>query len=167
MIFLKRPLSHCTGENDLMGSSMIKWQKGVLQTWPKGCKMEGNLWFWTSRPSFWTPFVVFLMDGPIGSFSPVQGAYCMLRLWGRTQDIQAKSGICGNLFVIFVMFSKANYCTQNPTSLGNTHYEFIPSVQNQVLSISWGARILCVSGASFTILHGKVRSIFANWSMGI
>ncbi len=27
--------------------------------------------------------------------------------------------------------------------LGNTHYEFIPSIQNPVLSISWEARILC------------------------
>ncbi len=30
------------------------------------------------------------------------------------------------------------------TYLGNTHYEFIPSIQNPVLSISRGARILCV-----------------------
>ncbi len=29
------------------------------------------------------------------------------------------------------------------TYLGNTHYEFIPSIQNLVLSISWEARILC------------------------
>ncbi len=29
--------------------------------------------FWTLRHSFWTIFIVFIMDEPIGSFSPVHG----------------------------------------------------------------------------------------------
>ncbi len=47
------------------------------------------------------------------------------------------------------------------TYLGNTHYEFIPSIQNPVLSICWEARILCGRSDShkvfvFTFVSGKL-----------
>ncbi len=56
---------------------MTMW---VLYNRPNGCKMEANgsqerinMRFCTSRHSFCTHFVIFFMDEPIGSFSPVQG----------------------------------------------------------------------------------------------
>ncbi len=48
------------------------------------------------------------------------------------------------------------------TYLGNTLYEFNPSIQNPVLSISWEARILCVLGRKnsrgYTHIHVRIDS---------
>ncbi len=59
---------------------MRKWQKGFCTNDLKGAKWIER----TSRHSFWTLFVVFLIDEPQGSYSPVHGgliAALYLQIW--------------------------------------------------------------------------------------
>ncbi len=80
---MKSSLSPCTGENDPMGSSMKKQQKGFCtpdQRATSGGLTESDTGHFEPQGPVFKPFLsFFITDEPIGSFSHVQGVFatCM------------------------------------------------------------------------------------------
>ena len=84
------------GKNDKKGSAPQQTWSGFSPTTVPD--RDRKLRIWTSRHSFWTLFVVFLIDEPQGSYSPVHGAaVCRSSAWREPKHYIGYLNFCESL----------------------------------------------------------------------